>query len=132
MALGNGNPKDGDKGSNFNYELKVLQGLQTIINNNTDCCFNILNILNSINSQLSGQKRYAHVLSTTTTGDVPKCYSFSIANVGTATGRVDGQNLPAGATVNFDAGVLGNVFSDDGILSYDATGTTFLITYITD
>lgn len=28
MALGNGNPKDGDKGSNFNYELKVLQGLQ--------------------------------------------------------------------------------------------------------
>jgi hypothetical protein len=33
MALGNGNPKDGDKGSNFNYELKVLQGLQSIINN---------------------------------------------------------------------------------------------------
>lgn len=28
MGLGNGNPKDGDKGSNFNYELKVLQGLQ--------------------------------------------------------------------------------------------------------
>jgi len=28
MALGNGNPKEGDKGSNFNYELKVLQGLQ--------------------------------------------------------------------------------------------------------
>lgn len=30
MALGNGNPKDGDKGSNFNYELKVLQGLEAI------------------------------------------------------------------------------------------------------
>ena len=28
MSLGNGNPKSGDKGSNFNYELKVLQGLQ--------------------------------------------------------------------------------------------------------
>jgi len=28
MSLGNGNPKDGDKGSNFNYNLKVLQGLQ--------------------------------------------------------------------------------------------------------
>lgn len=28
MGLGNGNPKEGDKGSNFNYELKVLQGLQ--------------------------------------------------------------------------------------------------------
>jgi len=33
MSLGNGNPKEGDKGSNFNYELKVLQGLQRIINN---------------------------------------------------------------------------------------------------
>jgi hypothetical protein len=33
MSLGNGNPKNGDKGSNFNYELKVLQGLQNIINN---------------------------------------------------------------------------------------------------
>ena len=30
MSLGNGNPKEGDKGSNFNYELKVLQGLQAI------------------------------------------------------------------------------------------------------
>ena len=28
MSLGNGNPKSGDKGSNFSYELKVLQGLQ--------------------------------------------------------------------------------------------------------
>ena len=32
MSLGNGNPEDGDKGSNFNYELKVLQGLQCICN----------------------------------------------------------------------------------------------------
>ena len=30
MSLGNGNPKEGDKGSNFNYNLKVLQGLQCI------------------------------------------------------------------------------------------------------
>lgn len=30
MSLGNGNPKEGDKGSNFNYELKVLQGLESI------------------------------------------------------------------------------------------------------
>jgi hypothetical protein len=30
MSLGNGNPKEGDKGSNFNYELKVLQGLEAI------------------------------------------------------------------------------------------------------
>lgn len=30
MGLGNGNPKNGDRGSNFNYELKVLQGLEAI------------------------------------------------------------------------------------------------------
>lgn len=28
MSLGNGNPTSGNKGSNFSYELKVLQGLQ--------------------------------------------------------------------------------------------------------
>jgi hypothetical protein len=30
MSLGNGNPKEGDKGSNFNYEIKVLQGIDAI------------------------------------------------------------------------------------------------------
>jgi hypothetical protein len=30
MGLGNGNPKEGDKGSNFFWELKVLQGLEAI------------------------------------------------------------------------------------------------------
>jgi hypothetical protein len=30
MSLGNGNPKNGDKGSNFNYQLKMLKGLDAI------------------------------------------------------------------------------------------------------
>lgn len=30
MGLGNGNPNEGNKGSNFNYELKTLQLLQAI------------------------------------------------------------------------------------------------------
>jgi len=30
MALGNGNPKQGDKGSNFSYNLKVLTSLSGI------------------------------------------------------------------------------------------------------
>ncbi|NDC94538.1 hypothetical protein EB118_07135 [bacterium] len=33
MGLGNGNPKSGDQGSNFNYELKVLQALDSIAEN---------------------------------------------------------------------------------------------------
>ena len=54
-------------------------------------------------------------------------YSFSIANVGTADGLVDGQTIPAGITVSFDGGALNNTLNS---LNYDATGTTFIITYI--
>jgi hypothetical protein len=32
MGLGNGNPKAGDRGSNYDYELKVLKGLEAIAN----------------------------------------------------------------------------------------------------
>jgi hypothetical protein len=32
MSLGNGNPTNGNKGSNFNFQLKVLQALQRILN----------------------------------------------------------------------------------------------------
>jgi hypothetical protein len=54
-------------------------------------------------------------------------YSFSIANVGSAAGLVDGAVLPAGVTINFDAGALNNTL---GGLSFDATGTTYVLTTI--
>ena len=44
MALGNGNKKEGDKGSNFNYELKVLQGLQ--------CTCDQLKLIDAINEKI--------------------------------------------------------------------------------
>ena len=61
MSLGNGNPKEGDKGSNFNYELKVLQGLQCtcdqlkIIDGNTD---DVEFILTSILTTLQASTEY--------------------------------------------------------------------------
>ena len=61
MALGNGNPKEGDKGSNFNYELKVLQGLQCTcdqlknIDANTD---DVEFILTSILTTLQASTEY--------------------------------------------------------------------------
>jgi len=61
MSLGNGNKKEGDKGSNFNYELKVLQGLQCtcdqlkIIDGNTD---DIEFILSSILTTLQASTEY--------------------------------------------------------------------------
>jgi hypothetical protein len=54
-------------------------------------------------------------------------YSFSIANIGTASGLVGGESIPAGMTISFDGGALNNTL---GSISYDATGTTFIITYI--
>jgi hypothetical protein len=57
----------------------------------------------------------------------PGVYSFSIANIGSASGLVGGESIPAGMTVSFDGGALNNTL---GSISYDATGTTFIITYI--
>ena len=54
-------------------------------------------------------------------------YSFSIANVGGADGIIFGVTIPAGMTVNFDGGALNNTL---GSISFDATGTRFIITYL--
>lgn len=55
-------------------------------------------------------------------------YSFSIANVGAASGTVNGETLPAGVTINFDGGALNNTL---GGMIFNATGTTFVVTSIT-
>jgi len=70
-----------------------------------------------------GIRTYVNVTGAVVSG----LYSFSIANVGSASGLVDGEVLPAGVTINFDAGALNNTL---GGLSFDATGTTFVVTTI--
>lgn len=60
-------------------------------------------------------------------------HNISFANVGSAVGTitVNGTtvNLPVGATVSYDAGGNNNRFATN-IFSYDGTGTTLLIQYI--
>lgn len=60
-------------------------------------------------------------------------HNISIYNSGAATGTitVNGTtvNLPTGVTVNYDAGGNNNRFATN-IFSYNATGTTFLISYV--
>jgi hypothetical protein len=113
MALGNGNPKDGDKGSNFNYELKVLQGLQGIINN----------VLAGIDVNIIGtgvQRTPTFLRPTGVAGTIPAGrYSMSFANVGTIDATVGGVTLKPGETMNFDAGAINNTL---GSVSYNATG----------
>lgn len=110
-----GNLKDyGNKGNNFPWQLKMLEGLQAIYN--------------ALTGSAIGQIRTANVINTSTAGSIPAgVYSFSVANVGSANGTLLGQTIPAGATVNFDAGAMSNTFLG---ASYNATGTTFLITWI--
>ena len=110
-----GNLKNsGLQGNNWPWQYKVLEGIQAVFN--------------ALTGVTLGQQRKAFYIPDTGAGSIPvDVYSFSIANVGAANGTVNGQVLPAGATINFDAGVLNHTFIST---SYDATGTTFLITYV--
>lgn len=115
MSVGN-LKTDGQKGNNFPWQLKMLQGIQGIIDAlmHGVCC--------------PPQTRTPVILQDTLPGSVlDGTYGFSIANIGGATGTVDGDTLPAGVTINFDPGVNNTIAG----INYDATGTTFLITYIT-
>jgi hypothetical protein len=114
MSVGN-LKTDGQKGNNFPWQLKMLQGLQGIIDSlqHGVCC--------------PPQTRIPQIRYETTPGSIPDdSYGFSIANVGAAAGTVDGYTLPAGVTINFDPGV-NNLLAG---INFDATGTTFLITYL--
>lgn len=74
-------------------------------------------------SRTPGIRTYVNAVGSTTAG----IYSFSIANVGSASGLVDGEVLPAGVTVNFDGGAMNNTLT---AMTFDATGTTFVVTTI--
>ena len=114
MSVGN-LKTDGQKGNNFPWQLKMLQGLQGIIDAlmHGVCC--------------PPQTRTPIIIYETHLGTIPiVTYGFSIANVGAAPGLVNGQILDTGVTINFDPGVNNTIWG----LPYDPTGTAFLITYI--
>lgn len=78
---------------------------------------------------IAAASRTPNVITAVGAGSTPAgAYSFSIANVGSSAGLVGaGQSLPAGVTINYDGGALNNTL---GSLAYDASGTTFVITWI--
>ncbi|MEX0594988.1 MAG: hypothetical protein WD512_00700 [Candidatus Paceibacterota bacterium] len=148
MSIGN-TKTDGNKGNNFPFQLKVLQGLQCTcdelkaIGLDTEA---IEAILTSIASDIAGLATEAtlQTVETNTTGVVrtpnllrindsndlaafAPLYSVSVANAGSADGTVLGGILRPGEVVNFSADALNNFFSS---FILDATGTEFIITYI--
>jgi hypothetical protein len=80
------------------------------------------------------QIRTPQIISTSGSGTInPQIHNISIANIGSATGTitVNGTtvNIPTGITLSYNAGGNNNRFSN-AAFSYNATGTTFLITYV--
>lgn len=101
----------GNKGNNFPWQLKMLQGLTGIIN--------------SLTGVTAGGAKVTGILRPTAGGTITAGKSSaSIANVGAASGTVKGITLKAGETVNFNAGGINNTLD---AIAYDATGTEFLI-----
>jgi hypothetical protein len=79
--------------------------------------------------------RTPKLISSTTSGTISVItHSISFYNAGSSAGTlaVNGGStisIPAGATLNFDAGGLNNRFAS-GEFVYNATGTTFIISYV--
>lgn len=104
----------GNKGNNFPFQLKVLQG--------------ITDLINSLTGVTTGASRVTNIVRPTTSGTISAGkYSVSISNVGTADGTVKTVTLKPGETVNFDAGAINNTLD---AIAYNATGTEFLIIFI--
>lgn len=113
-----GNLKDyGNKGNNFPWQLKMLLGLQGVID--------------ALGGSGTGQARTPSVTRTTAvTTNLLDVYSFSVANVGTGNGSAQGATIKPGEILNFDAGGMNNYFPSNTI-NVDGSGTELLVTWIT-
>ena len=106
----------GNKGDNFPWQLKMLQGLQKLSD--------------SLNGTANGESKIPALLRlsgpwTNTT----LVYAFSIANVGASDVTVLGATLKPGETINYDASALNNYFNP-GVIVIDATGSQVVFSYI--
>jgi hypothetical protein len=101
----------GGKGTNYPFQSKVLKGIQ---------------------QSIDSLKRYSRIpgfIRSTGTGSIQSdTYSFSVANVGGADGTLLGETIKDGEVVSFDAGSLNNFYPTASI-TWDATGTEFIVTY---
>jgi hypothetical protein len=118
-----GNLKDyGNKGNNFPWQLKMLQGLQSIIDNTgggSGALATEATLLN-VETNTTGVARTPNFLRPTGVSGtvVAGTFSMSFASVGTANATVGGMALKPGETINFDAGALNNTL---GAVAYSTT-----------
>lgn len=135
---------------NPDFHLAQIVALLTSIDNSVDVNLStrnaeatqllIKNLLTTIDGDTSNiaadttATRTAKVISTTGSGTIPgNPMTVSIFNANTMSGAVtiDGTTIsvPGGVTLSYDAGGLNNKFAT-GNFVYNATGTTFIITYV--
>jgi hypothetical protein len=103
--------------------------VDSVVGSNQSAANLLFEISNALNSQ-----RTPKAIETSTSGTLNvQIHNISIANTGSATGTItiDGNtiNLPSGVSVDYNAGGLNNRFAVNKF-GYNATGTTFLITYV--
>jgi len=117
-----GNLKDqGNKGNNFPYQLRNLQLLGEIAA--------------AINPATAGKQIFPYLISSTGSDDLSGSaiiYNVSFSNVGASAidlvvGGSGTISIPAGTTVNYDPGV--NNWYDGSLFSWDATGSTLLVSF---
>ncbi len=119
MGIGNTNT-DGNKKSNFNWQLRVLQ----LLANQEVTLQAILAALGGVATTSTSFGPFTY----TGVGSIPaNSKSYAIANIGSADGDVGSNPLPPNFEISF-AAQDGETFP--AVIPYDATGTTFLITYI--
>jgi hypothetical protein len=136
-----GNLKDsGNQGNNFPWQLKMLQGLQGIIDElQGSLDVTIINPLGQqvmadsvsvvIASDQAGVARTPGIIRATGAGTIaPLVYDFSVSNVGAANGTILGQTIKPGETLNFGAGAVNNYYAASTI-TYNGTGTELVIIY---
>lgn len=138
-----GNLKDsGNQGNNFPWQLKMLQGLQGIINELQGTLD--VEIVGPLGQQVMadsvsvvvasdqvGVERTPNFLRPSGIfGNTPVgIFSVSFASVGTANATVGGMILKPGETLNLDAGAINNTL---GVIAYDTTlaGAELIIIYL--
>jgi hypothetical protein len=116
MSVGNLNT-EGDKKNNWPWQYKMLKGLQAIVD-----------VLSGTATPVAREFEVDRITGTWTNSLAP-IYSISVANVGSATGTVNGTNLKTGEIINLEAGGPNHVFATS-FIELDATGTEFLITIV--
>jgi hypothetical protein len=145
MSIGN-TKEYGNKGNNFPYQLKSLQGLQCACDQLKEVVINTtglateatlvdveINTLATTNL-LSPISRTPGILRVSgSNGSIAVVtYSISFSNVGTANATVNTVIIKPGETINFDAGALNNTFASGAfVYSTTTSGAELLIIYTT-